>query len=187
MTTFPVHTLETVPAGARDALGRIMQSYGFVPNLAGAFAESPAALHGLLGAIGSFEAKEMTLTAVERQVVLLATSVLNRCRYCAAAHAMLAHKNGLDRGEVDGLQQGRPLADGKLEALRRFVEAVVDKRGWVSEGDLEAFLEAGFTRAQVYEVVFGVALKTLTNYANHIAKPRVNDQFAAFLPTWDGA
>jgi len=185
--TFPVHTLETAPVGARDALGRVVQSYGFVPNLAGALAESPATLHGLLGAMGAFEAKEMTLSPVERQVVLLAASVTNRCRYCAAAHGMLAHKNGLDRGDVDGLQQGRPLGNGKLEALRRFAEAVVDKRGRASEGDLEMFLGAGFTKAQVYEVIFGVALKTLTNYANHIAKPRVNDQFAAFLPTWNTA
>ncbi len=98
---------------------------------------------------------------------------------------MLASLNVLSRDEVENLQQGRALREGRMEALRRFVEVVIDSRGWVSEGELEKFLRAGFTKAQVLEVIFGVALKTLTNYANHITKPSVNEQFAEFLPNWN--
>lgn len=184
---FPVHTLETVPAGARDALAKLIQGYGFLPNLAAVFAESPASLNGLLGFMNAFDAKQMTLSAAERQVVLLTVSVLNKCEYCTAAHSMLASMNGISRAEIENAQSGRPLGDGKLETLRRFVEAIAAKRGWASEADLEAFLAAGFTRAQVFEVIFGIALKTLTNYAHHIAKPPVNARFAAFLPKWSEA
>ncbi len=182
--TFQIHTPETAPAEARETLGAIARNYGFVPNLAAAVAESPATLDGLLGFMSAYDAPAMTLSPVERQVVLVAVSVANKCEYCTAAHSMLAGKAGLARPEIDNLQEGRPLSDPRLEALRRFVETVVAERGLVSEAGLEVFFAAGFTKAQVLEVVFGVALKTLTNYANHIAKPPVNQQFAAFLPRW---
>jgi uncharacterized peroxidase-related enzyme len=185
--SFQIHTLETAPAAAREGLGRLVQSYGFLPNLAGVIAESPAALNGLLALMGAFDSKEMSLGPLERQIVLLTASVRNRCAYCAAAHGMMANMNGLDRREVETLQQGGPLRDARLNALRRFVEAVLDKRGWVEAADLEPFFAAGFTRAQVLEVVSGVALKTFTNYVNHIANPPVNAQFAPFLPAWEKA
>lgn len=184
---FPIHNVATAPAGSQEALARIAGKYGFVPNLAGVFAESPAALSALLGAINAFDAAQMSLSPLERQVVLLAVSVKNRCEYCTAAHSMLVNMHGLDRTEVDNLQQGRPLGNERLETLREFVETVVERSGRLPEADIEKFTAAGFTRAQVLEAIFGVALKTLTNYANHIAKPPVNKQFAAFLPKWADA
>lgn len=184
---FPIHTLDTAPAGAKDTLAKFVQNFGFLPNIAGAFAESPASLNGLLGLMGAFSTAGMTLSPVERQIVLLAASALNKCEYCTAAHSTIASSRGVGRAEIENLQGGRPLADSKLESLRCFTEIIVEQRGWASDTDLENFFAAGFSKAQVFEVILGVALKTLTNYANHIARPPVNQQFAEFLPEWAGA
>lgn len=184
---FPVHTIDTAPADSRPALEAIKQRYGFIPNLAGVFAESPGAFNGLLGALKAYDDESLTLTPVERQVVLLAVSVENRCDYCTAAHSMLANSLGLPRSDVDALQQGRALSDPKLEALRVFTRGLVASRGLVDDAALEQFVEAGYTRAQVLEVILGISVKTLTNYANHVANPPVNAQFKAFLPDWAAA
>lgn len=184
---FPIHTLETAPTGSKETLAHLVRIYGFLPNLAAALAESPAALKGYVAMMGVFDSEEATLSALERQVVLLAVSAKNRCEYCTAAHGMLASKHGMQRSEVDKLAQGRRLNDGGLETLRHFAEAVVDTRGRVPDSELADFVAAGFTQAQVLEVVFGVAVKTLTNYAHHIARPPVNKRFAGFLPQWASA
>lgn len=184
---FPIHTIETAPEGSKEALAKFVQNFGFLPNIAGAFAESPASLNGLLGLMGAFSTAEMTLTPVERQIVLLTASALNKCEYCTAAHGTIASGRGVSRVAIENLQGGRPLADSKLESLRRFTEIIVEQRGWAPDAELENFLAAGFTKAQVFEVILGVALKTLTNYANHVARPLVNAQFAEFLPEWAGA
>lgn len=42
-------------------------------------------------------------------------------------------------------------------------------RGQISEADLQAFLAAGYTKAQALEVIVGVAVSVLANYANHLA------------------
>lgn len=185
--TFRVHTVESAPAGSQAALEAIQSRYGFLPNLAATVAESPGALKGLLAGIEAYDDAALTLTPVERQVVLIATSVENRCDFCVAAHSMLAASLGLDRGQIGRLQQRQGLDDPRLEALRRFAAAIVERRGWVDEAAVERFLAAGFERGQVFEVVLGVALKTLTNYLNHVAGTEVNPQFADFLPSWASA
>lgn len=97
---------------------------------------------------------------------------------------MLAAKLGLARSEVDKLHQGQPLSDARLERLRHFTGTVVNQRGRLADSDWENFIKAGFSQAQTLEVVLGVAVKTLTNYAHHIAKPPLNGQFAGFCPAW---
>lgn len=140
---FTIHNPNTAPDGSRETLEKMMQSYGFLPNLAGVLAESPSALNGYLTA-----------------------------------------KLGLARSEVDKLHQGQPLNDARLERLRHFTGTVVNQRGRLADSDSENFIKAGFSQAQILEVVLGVAVKTLTNYAHHIAKPPLNEQFASFCPAW---
>ncbi len=72
-----------------------------------------------------------------------------------------------------------PIPDTKLNALRDFTKAMVEERGRLQEQQVRRFLEAGYTKAQVFEVVIGVALKTLTNYSNHLAGTRPNPEFVA--------
>lgn len=185
--TFQVHTAESAPEAAAPTLEAIQARYGFIPNLAGVFAESPGAFQGLLGLIQAYDDEALELSPVERQVVQLAASAENRCDYCAAAHGMLTTTLGLDRADVRKLQRQEPLADERLEALRTFTTEVVRQRGWVNAAAVERFLAAGFDNGQVLEVLLGVALKTLTNYANHVAQPEVNEQFRDFLPDWEDA
>lgn len=184
---FQIHTTDTAPIDSQPALQAIEDRYGFIPNLAAVFAESPAAFNALLAALEAYDDESLTLTPVERQVVLLSVSVENRCDYCTAAHSMLVHSLGLDRQDIEALQQGRALSDPKLEALRLFTRDLVLSRGVLDDSSIASFLGAGFTRAQVFEVIVGVSLKTLTNYANHVASPPVNQQFRAFLPEWASA
>ncbi len=83
---------------------------------------------------------------------------------------------------IASLRDDRPISYAKLEALRQFTKAVVSQRGWVPEQNLQAFLDAGYTRAQVLEVVLGVSLKTLSNFINHLAETPIDEQFQAFAP-----
>ncbi|MGE0552684.1 MAG: carboxymuconolactone decarboxylase family protein [Gemmatimonadales bacterium] len=172
--TYPVHTKATAPERARPLLAQLERAYGFVPNLAGMLAEAPAALEGYLGVAGAFA--KGSLTPAEQQVVLLATSVENECHYCVAAHSTIALGAGLDRDAVDALRSGTPLADPRLEALRRYTRDVVARRGWTTDS-LPGFLAAGFSRAQALEVIVGVAQKTISNYANHLAATPVDEPF----------
>lgn len=174
---FPVHTIDTAPAAAREALEASARSYGFLPNLFAVMAEAPAMLEAYrsLGAI--FD--RSSFTTVERQVVLLATSAENGCEYCVAAHTVIGGMQKVPTDVLESLRAGWPIANPRLEALRRFTSAVVATRAQLSAGDVEAFVAAGFTRAQVLEVILGVGMKTLSNYTNHLAHTPLDAAFAA--------
>lgn len=175
MSEFKVHTIESAPDGSRPALETAEKSFGFVPNLIGMLAEAPAAAEAYLALGGLFAGT--SLSPVEQQVVLLATSFSNRCTYCMAAHRVVAAMQGVEPGAVAALREGRPLEDPRLEALKRFTSQVVESRGWVGDRALESFLGAGFDRRQALEVLVGVAMKTLSNYANHLADTPVDEAF----------
>lgn len=177
MTSFPVHTADTAPQGSRPAIEAARKAFGLVPNLIGVFAESPAVANGYLGLAGALATS--SFTPLEREVVLIAASVENECHYCVAAHTTVAQGQNLDAGVIASVRERRPIADGRLEALRRFATRIVQDRGFVSEADVVAFLDAGFTRAQVLETILGVGLKTISNYVNHIAQTPLDAPFQA--------
>lgn len=177
MSLFTQHTALTAPKGAAEVLSRVKERYGFVPNLAAHVAESPLVLDAVLHLAGAFD--KSSLTAQEQQIVLLTVSTLNGCGYCRTVHTALARKANVDDPNLQATIGLAPLPDRKLGALRDFTRQVVENRGRVREADQRAFLAAGFTRAQVFEVVLGVALKTLTNYSNHLAGAAPNPEFVA--------
>lgn len=177
MTDFNTYSLETVPEAGRETLETVQNTYGFVPNLIGTMVESPALANAYLD-IGKFFG-ETSFTPTEQQVVLLTASRINECEYCVAAHSTIAAMSKVPADVVDAIREDRPLEDPRLEALRTFARQVVEERGWVGESAVDAFIDAGFTRAQVLEVVLGVAMKTLSNYTNHIAGTALDPAFQA--------
>ncbi len=111
---------------------------------------------------------------------MLAVSEANDCEYCVAAHSTLAkHMAEVDAALVDATRRREPLSNAKLEALVTFTRNTVEQRGFVADTDVAAFLEAGYTKAQIIEVLLGVGMKTFNNYVDHIAHTPLNDQFKA--------
>lgn len=173
---YPVHSIATAAPAAQPELAGAKSAYGFVPNLLGMMAEAPALLRGYRALSEAFDAT--SLTPAERQVVLLATSAVNGCEYCVAAHTVIAGMQKVPAPVVEAIRTGRAINEPRLEALRRFTEAVVATRGWPTSEVTAAFVAAGYGSTQVLEVVLGIGLKTLSNYANHIAETPLDSAFA---------
>lgn len=177
-TLFQPLTIATAPEASKPVLENIQKAFGFIPNLMATFANSPAVLQGYLAMDGVFE--KGTFTPVERQAILLAASEENSCAYCSAAHATIA-KNFLHAPAemVAAIRDGRPLADQKLNALVHLVREIVRKRGFASPETVDAFLAAGYQKPQVMELLLGVALKTVSNYLDHLSPATIDQAFAA--------
>jgi AhpD family alkylhydroperoxidase len=173
---FVVHTKETAPLAARVDLETAEKLFGFIPNLFGVLAEAPIALEAYITLTKLLE--DASLSPVEQQVVMLAGSHEYGCEYCMAAHSTVAASAGMPALVLAALRGGTVLPDKKLEALRSFVIEVVRSRGRVSDERIEEFLAAGYSAQSVLEVVFGVAMKTLSNYVNHMARTPVDPQFS---------
>lgn len=178
MSQFKIHSIQTAPAAVQPLLEGSLKKYGFVPNLHGGLAEAPAALKAYIELTALFD--QTSLSPTERQVVLLVASAENHCSYCVAAHSTIAKQMvKADPAIVDAIRNLQPLPDKKLDALANFTRNVVKNRGVISGEAFDKFITAGFSRAQVLEVVLGVTLKTLSNYTNHIIETPLDTAFQA--------
>ena len=169
MTKFTSYTVDNAPVASRARLAEVEKAWGFLPKLHGNLAESALALEAYDTLFGMISAKA-TLTPVEVQVAYQAINVFHECEYCTAGHTYLSRMVKMDENTIAALRDGTPIPGNRLQALRVFVEGVVRERGRVGDTAVEAFLAAGFTNANVLEVVAIAATKTISNYTNHITK-----------------
>ena len=177
MAQFQTYNVDTVKEAGRETLERIGKNYGFVPNLLGTMIESPATTNAYL-ALGKLFS-ESSFSAGEQQIISLTASRINECEYCVSAHSTVARSGALPGHVIDAIRDDQPIADERLEALRQFVAQTVNQRGWLENEQIEAFLGAGFTKEQVFEVILGISMKTISNYINHIAQTDLDEAFAA--------
>lgn len=184
MTTFTTHTLDSAPAAARPLLERAQRAFGFLPNMLGIMAEAPKVLEAYLTLSGLYG--QTSLSRAEQEVVALATSVGNGCEFCVAAHSVIGEQMaGLDGASVAALRRGELPANPRHAALATLVRRAQDSRGRLTETEIQAFLAAGFSPAQVQEVLLGVALLTLSNFVNNTSHPTLNPEFQPGL--WQAA
>ncbi|MBW4544350.1 MAG: carboxymuconolactone decarboxylase family protein [Symplocastrum torsivum CPER-KK1] len=176
---FPIYTTDTAPEESKVALAHAKETFGFIPNLEGIFAQAPSLLKGSMALWDLFEAT--SFSPVEQQVIYLTANYEHECHYCMAAHSGLARMIGMSADDIQALRDGTLLSDPKLQALRQFTQRLIQARGWLDDLEIEAFLAAGYTQQQVLEVILGIAIKILHNYTNHIAKTPLDKPFQPYV------
>jgi uncharacterized peroxidase-related enzyme len=144
----------------------------------GVMANSPGLLDTYVHGYERFRALS-GFTPAEQEVVLLAVSRENGCTYCVAAHSFIADRmSGVPQAVTDAIRDGEPIPDARLAALHDFTRTMVAKRGLPDSSDVDAFLAAGYSERQILEVVLAIAVKTLSNYTNHLFHTPVDEVFA---------
>jgi AhpD family alkylhydroperoxidase len=160
---------------------------GHVPAAVARLATSPELLNGFLKLNAIFEST--TLTALEREVLIMTVAARNGCHLCVAMHTASLHGLSAAPELVTALRAESALPSLRLEALREFVHAVVDTTGEVPPEALNAFTGAGFTPRNALEVVLGIGTYTLSTFANRLTGAPLDDVFAdhAWSPGTVGA
>lgn len=172
---FNIHTIESAPEASKPIMEAAKKKMGFVPNLMATMSESPVMVESYLTMMAMFDKSELSET--ERQIILMTNNRLNGCTYCMAAHTAVSKMAKVDANIIEALRDGSPLNDPKLEALRKFAIIINESRGWATEEQLQEFLQAGYTKQTVLEVIVGTSLKVLSNYTTHIVEPTLDDAF----------
>ncbi|UWQ97230.1 carboxymuconolactone decarboxylase family protein [Rhodobacteraceae bacterium M385] len=178
MATFPIHTIDSAPEAAKPALEASFKNNGRIPGLHGTMAAAPPLLEAYAFAHQQFMAT--SLSAEEKTVVWQTINVESNCHYCVPAHTGIAKMMKVDDAITEALRNETPLPTAKLEALRTFTLALIRDRGFVSDADTQAFLDAGFTETNILEIILGAAQKLMSNYTNHFAKTPVDQVFQKF-------
>ncbi len=165
-------TIADTPEKAQPMLEAVKKQLGIVPNMFRLIATSPQALEGYLGLSGALG--KGALPAATRERIALAVAEINGCNYCLSAHTYLGKNLAhLDDAEITANRNGAS-NDPKADAAVRFAASVTRARGHIAQGELTAVRAAGYTDAQVIEIVQHVALNTWTNYFNEVFKTEID-------------
>jgi len=171
MTRLTIPSRDSANAASAPLLDAVEKQLGLVPNLFHLVGTSPAALGGLLGLSGALA---KTLDVKTRERIALAVAEVNGCDYCLSAHSYLAlNLAKLDREEIALNRRGRS-SDPRADAAVAFAAKVATHRGKVSDGDIAAVKLAGFSEAQIVEIVALVAENAFTNFVNNVADTEID-------------
>lgn len=172
-------TIADAPVASQPLLEAVKKQLGAVPNLFRVVSNSPAALEGYLGLSGALA--KGNLPAATRERIALAVAEINGCTYCLSAHSYLGKNLAkLDDAEILANREGRS-NDARAAAAVAFAVAVTKARGKVSDADVAAVKLAGYSDADLVEIIQHVALNSWTNYLNNVAETVVDFPVAPAL------
>ena len=166
--TLPLRQPETAEPKAREQLEQAKQQMKMIPNMYAAMANSPGALATYRFGYERFRS-DSGFTPAEQEVIFLTISYENGCEYCVAAHSFLADTSSrVPAAVTEAIRNGKEVPDPKLRALSDFTRAMLVKRGRPAPEDAKAFMAAGYSEKQILEIILAIAVKTISNYTNHV-------------------
>jgi len=183
MSTFKMSLAPIDPSAAvgwaQELLQNVKAKYGMIANLPRVMAHSPAMMSTYQHAEVEFE-KNSGFTRGEQEVIFLVISKENGCDYCVAAHSIMADmKSTVPPAVTNAIRDDQPVPDKKYAALAAFTRLMVVKRGYPEDTDVAAFIAAGYTENHILSIILAIAMKTMTNYTNHVFDTPLDKVFKA--------
>jgi uncharacterized peroxidase-related enzyme len=161
MTRITSVTLENATDATRPLLEGVQKKIGFLPNVFRVLAHAPAVLTHYVQSSAALG--KTSLSAQEKESISLATSQVNGCDYCLAAHTLFAGKAGFSDQEICSAREGT------LDNYALLARQITETRGHLSSEQIAVARAAGIDDAKIIEVIAHVASQTLTNYLNNAA------------------
>lgn len=178
MPHFPIHTLETAPDASKPALHGLNDAFGFIPNIAGAMSTSPVLINCLAALFQNVHGGSFTEPQI--QILLLTDAVTNGCEWAVGFHTFLAIRQGIPAADIEAIRSGALPIEPKAAALSLFARTLIETRGRLTEADKDAFLQAGFGKDELLEVIAVVAASTITNYTGSVTRPGLEPPFDTY-------
>jgi uncharacterized peroxidase-related enzyme len=167
MPRITLPTPEQLPAESTSTLDAFTRNIGFTPNMLATFALSPIAFNAWAAFRGALN---KALDLKTRDSIGLAVSEANGCNYCLAVHSHGAKHAKMSDDDITLARKGHA-SDPKRDAAVQFARKIIETRGNVGDADVKAVRDAGYTDANIIEIIALVTVYTLTNFLNNVSDP----------------
>lgn len=172
MTRLSALSPEVASGKTKDLFTAIEGKLGMVPNMMRTMGNSSAVLEGYLNLSSALGASSIGVKT--GNLIAMTVAELNACNYCLSAHSFIGEKLvGIDAQTLSEAREVKS-TNAKTQAALNFAKEVVLKKGGVSNADVQAVKNAGYTEGEVAEIVAHVALNIFTNYLNKTANTAID-------------
>ncbi len=177
ITKLSVPTREEVSPQNQAIFDKLQAGVGFVPNIYAAMAHSKNALGNYL----TFSNGATSFSKKEKEVIDLAVSEVNGCRYCQSAHTAIAKMNGFSEEQILELRTGRASWDNKQDALAKIARSLAETRGRVNPELVEAFYSVGYNKENLVDLVIAAGIISITNTFHNLTDVEIDFPLAPAL------
>lgn len=177
--SFKMITLENANAKAKPILAKAAKRIGKLPNIYGMMANSPSLLEAYTSSDSAFRSESL-FSSAEKEIIYLTISKENACHYCVAVHSSMADTmSAVPPLVTEAIRNGTKVPDEKYAVLNKFTRSMVVTRGQPSDQDVEQFISAGYSELHVLDIILAIAIKTISNYSNHLFQTPLDKIFQA--------
>ncbi|MGQ0479436.1 MAG: peroxidase-related enzyme [Pseudonocardia sp.] len=183
VSRFGVVEPEGLPDDLRERIGVIAEKSGFVPNVFRALARRPAELRAFLDYHDALmvpaNGNAGSLSAAERELVVVATSGANHCTYCVVAHGAILRVRTKDPELADHVA-ANPYGvelEPRQRAIVDLALRIAGDSASLREEDLDDARDAGLTDEEIWDVGAITALFAMSNRLAHLTALRPNPEF----------
>lgn len=180
ISRFPVPDLADLPDDIRAAIAAVQEKAGFVPNVFLALAHRPDEFRAFFAYHDALMRRE-SLTAAEKEMIIVATSADNDCLYCVVAHGAILRiraKNPLLADQVATNYRKADISE-RHQAMLDFALKVSRQSGAISQEDFETLRRHGFDDEAIWDIAALTAFFGLSNRMANVLSMRPNDEFYA--------
>jgi len=175
----PVPDLNAVPQDLREQMLAVQEKVGFIPNIFLALAHRPAEFRAFFAYHDALMEKDEGLSKAEREMIVVATSGVNRCQYCVVAHGAVLRiraKNPLIADQIAVNHRKADLSPRQLAMLDFALKVCTDAQN-VTEDDYRTLHAHGFTDDDIWDIANITAFFGMSNRIVNVASIRPNDAF----------
>jgi len=171
MSRINLVTNEKANAQQKELFSTIEEQLGIVPNFLKVFANSPAALNAFLGLHSIANSGELDGKTKER--IALGLAEQNACQYCVSAHTAIGKNTGLSGDEMLANRAGSS-QDAKAAVAVKFSRSLAEHNGDVTTAELLEIRNAGYSDAEIVEIITHVGMNVLTNILGKASRVEID-------------
>ncbi|MEC7560497.1 MAG: peroxidase-related enzyme [Pseudomonadota bacterium] len=164
-TALDLPQLDPLPAATQKYFDICTDKLGMVPNVLQAHAFSIEKLNAFTGLYNELMLADSGLTKLEREMIAVVVSSINRCFYCLTAHGAAVRE--LSGNPILGEQLVMNYRTAELDARQRamldFTALLTSASYTVEEAHRQSLRDVGFSDRDIWDIINIAAFFNMTN------------------------
>ncbi len=165
VTALDLPMVSPLPDATRKYFDICTEKLGLVPNVLKAYAFDIDKLNAFTAIYNNLMLAESGLSKLEREMIAVCVSSLNRCWYCQVAHGAAVRELSGDPvlGEALVMNWRVAMLTPKQRAMLEFSEKLTLTSSKVEEADRQALRDAGFSDRDIWDIASVTGFFNMTN------------------------
>lgn len=179
ISAFPVADLQGLDDDIRQRIETVQEKAGFVPSIFLALAHRPDEFRAFFDYHDALMDRPGTLTAGEKEMIVVATSGLNQCLYCVVAHGAILRIREKNPHISDQLATNYRRADlsSRQRLMLDYAVKVSRASEEIDETDRQILQDAGFSLDDIWEIGAIAAFFAMSNRLANMSSLQPNPEF----------